>query len=167
MADNEQPVYYVPARPSQKNGWLNFTLAITCIIAGMIAVDYLGIFSARDVMDRLRGLGAAPLPTVRAIQPPAQFQQPQVIIPAAPPSILAPTVQALYPEPPRGARVQPAPPVEAPGESAPAGAPLTDQQKAIINAQQRTNANGEVCAPRSGCTKPGSGGPLAWPMGRP
>jgi hypothetical protein len=34
-------------------------------------------------------------------------------------------------------------------------------------ATEHTNADGEICAPRSGCAKPGASGPLPWPHGRP
>lgn len=55
----------------------------------------------------------------------------------------------------------------APAEAVPAGAPMTEEYRETIQSQDRTNDKGELCLPRSGCTKPGSGGDLAWPNGRP
>lgn len=55
----------------------------------------------------------------------------------------------------------------APAEAVPAGAPLSDQYRETIQSQQRMNDKGEFCAPRSGCTKPGSGGPQPGPVGAP
>lgn len=103
-------------------------------------------------------------------QPPARppvFDQRPALVPPAPQVQPAQSQPQAAPAPTAGPVYQ-ATGSDAPasGEAAPAGAPMTDEYKATINTQQRTNDKGEYCAPRSGCTKPGSGGALAWPEGR-
>lgn len=102
---------------------------------------------------------AAPSVPSRPFTAPAPAAQPQV--PAAPAQPAQQPQAAPQVEQPTGQDYQ------APGEAAPAGAPMTEEYKSTIQEQNRTNANGELCLPRSGCTKPGSGGSLPWPSGRP
>lgn len=90
-----------------------------------------------------------PAPAAQQPQAPAQPTAPAQAAPAAP-----------QVEQPIGQEYQ------APGEAAPAGAPMTDDYRATIQEQNRTNDKGEICLPRSGCTAPGSGGALPWPEGR-
>lgn len=101
----------------------------------------------------------------QAPAPPAIQTRPFIQQPASAPEAQQPAQVAPAAQP---AQAAPAPTEwQAPGVAAPAGEPMTEEYKATLQEQQRTNANGEVCAPRSGCTKPGSAGPQPWPNGRP
>lgn len=93
--------------------------------------------------------------------PPAQAAPAQAAPAEWHPPLAVPTAQPQAQ--PAHSEVAPA----APAEAAPAGAPMTEEYQQTIQQQQRTNAAGEVCLPRSGCTKPGSGGALPWKDGRP
>lgn len=93
---------------------------------------------------------------LRGAQDAANDWHPPLVDPQATPAPLA------HPAAPP-AQAAPAP--AAPAEAVPAGAPMTEEYKTTIEQQQRTNDKGEFCAPRSGCTKPGSGGALPGPVG--
>lgn len=114
--------------------------------------------------------GRIPLPpaqmTVNGQPAAAPAPRPFAVPPRAAPPQAQPQAAPAQPAEQAQPVVEPTP-WEAPGVAAPAGEPMTDEYKATLEEQQRVNANGEVCAPRSGCTKPGSAGPLPWPNGRP
>lgn len=133
-------------RTHRSFGFLDFALVAAVAVVIVLAAPYLQ--AAWQRMTAPAHLNAVP------IAPPVIEAQPAIVVPTP----------NLYPEP-----TVPAPVVEyqPPAEAAPAGAPMSQEYQQTIQTQDRTNSDGMVCAPRSGCTKPGSAGPLPWPNGRP
>lgn len=138
------------------------------LIVALIVLSVAGIVGFVGWQHYGPTLMAPPQSTVNSARPiaPAAPLAPRVAPFQAQPQA-QPQPQAA-PEPPAAQSYQPTgSDYQAPAEAVPAGAPMTDQYRETIQSQDRTNDKGELCLPRSGCTRPGSGGDLAWPNGRP
>lgn len=145
---------------SSWSGLLQFLVALIVMIAiglaGFVGWQRYGPAIMAPPQTTVNGARPiAPAPPIAPRVAPMQSQPAPELLPAQ----AAPAPESVYQPVGNDA--------PAPAEAVPAGAPMTDQYRETIQSQDRTNDKGEICAPRSGCTKPGSAGPLPWPSGRP
>lgn len=170
-------------RSERRTPWGNYVLFVLLILV-LLAALAVGVMQALAWLPVMRQSFnvSAPLPTASVyiqnvgaqaphyprseaapVAPPAATPIPGVYSPAQSEAVYQATAQATLQQHPamEQAPVMPASPAVA------VPVPTVDAAYAeTIGAQQRVNAEGLRCLPRSGCSKPGDGGALPWPQGR-